>query len=82
MKVRINSFRSDSAGWIGTGVMAAFTAIALWRWSNSGLLFFALAALRDVAAVWFLLTRKPDQVRRKFGAVDVLAYVSSALPLM
>lgn len=62
--------------------MAVFTAIALYRWSQSDFLFFALTALRDAGAVWFLVTRRPSSTLRRFGLNEVLAYASSALPLM
>jgi len=79
---RINTFKSDPTGWIGSGVMLAFAAIAAWRWSQSELLYFALTALRDVAAAYFLLARRPALTQLGSSrAVEMLAYVSSALPL-
>lgn len=78
---RINTFRSDPTGWIGSGVMLAFGAVALWRWSQSGLLFFALTALRDCGAAWLLLIRNPRNQSEDRRAISALAYASSALPL-
>jgi protein-S-isoprenylcysteine O-methyltransferase Ste14 len=78
----INHWRADPSGWIGSAIMLGFAGIAAWRWQGSGLLFYALTFLRDVAAGWFLLTRRKDLIERRFGAADLLAYVSSALPLL
>lgn len=78
----INSWRVDPTGLIGAFIMLGFAAIAGWRWYDSGLIFYALTFLRDVAASWFLLTRNADSARRKFGLADLLAYISSATPLM
>jgi hypothetical protein len=75
---KINHFRSDPTGWAGAAAMAGFGLYAGWRFSQSGLIFFLLLVLRDFAAAWFLLVRRPAGERRGF---DVLAYVSSALPL-
>lgn len=78
----INHWRADPSGWIGSVIMLGFAGIAAWRWQGSGLLFYALTFLRDVAAGWFLITRRKDLIGRRFGSPDVLAYVSSALPLL
>jgi protein-S-isoprenylcysteine O-methyltransferase Ste14 len=78
----INHWRADPSGWIGSVIMFGFAGIAAWRWQSSGLLFYALTFLRDIAAGWFLLTRRNDLIERRFGSPNVLAYVSSALPLL
>ncbi|HAZ11547.1 MAG: hypothetical protein A2X86_22485 [Bdellovibrionales bacterium GWA2_49_15] len=78
----INHWRTDPSGWIGSVVMLGFAGIAAWRWQNSGLLFYALTFLREIAAGWFLLTRRKNLAQQRFGAGAVFAYVSSALPLM
>ncbi|HAR42934.1 MAG TPA: hypothetical protein DCS07_09945 [Bdellovibrionales bacterium] len=62
--------------------MLGFAAWAGWRWVQFGLLFFALTALRDVAATWFLLTRRPDISGHRFCTADLLAYISCAMPLL
>jgi len=77
----INHWRADPSGWIGSVIMLGFAGIAAWRWHGSGLLFYALTFLRDFAAAWFLLVRKKDVARLTFGCGDILAYMSSALPL-
>lgn len=81
-KLRINSFKSDPTGWIGSSVMLVFSAIAVWRWSHAGLIFFALTGLRDLLAAWFLLIRNPNRVAGRNNFASLLAYASSALPLM
>ena len=78
---RVNSFRSDPSGHVGAAVMLGFAVWAGWRWAHTGLLFFLLLLLRDVVAAWFLITRRPDQMRQAFGRADMIAYVSSAMPL-
>ena len=78
----INHWRTDPSGWIGSVVMLGFAGIAAWRWQSSGLLFYALTFLRDLAAGWFLLARRRDMAKVQFGLGDMLAYVSSALPLL
>jgi protein-S-isoprenylcysteine O-methyltransferase Ste14 len=62
--------------------MLAFSAVAAWRWSQSGLIFFVLTGFRDLLAAWFLLIRTPNQLARHNKSISVLAYASSALPLM
>jgi len=58
--------------------MLGFTGWAGWRWIHTGMLFFALAGLRDLAAAWFLLIRRPDTSSKHPILSDALAYVSSA----
>lgn len=78
----INYYRADPAGWIGSVIMFIFALIAGYRWHSSGYLFFGLLIVRDLAASWFLISRKPivDKIDSRFS--DALAYVSSALPFI
>lgn len=78
----VQHWRTDPTGKVGSAVMLGFAGLAVWRWQHSGLLFFALVCLRDLTAAWFLLTRRPDQIRTRERGVAALAYVSSAMPLM
>ncbi len=80
--IPINDWRTDLTGRIGAVIMLGFAAIAGWRWFDSGLIFYALVFFRDVAAVWFLLTRNATSTRRQFGVTDILAYTSCAMPLL
>lgn len=80
MKVRVNSWHSDPTGWIGAFIMTVFASIAAFRWHSSGLLFFALMFFRDLAAVFFLLTRKKIVSKTRFELDDLVAYVSCAMP--
>jgi len=77
-----NHWRADPAGWVGSVIMFIFAVIAAFKWQSTGLVFYALVILRDVAASWFLLTRKQASQKMAFGFQDVLAYVSSAMPLV
>lgn len=79
---RINNFRTDPTGHVGALVMLGFAVWAGWRWMHTGLLFFLLLLLRDVAAVWFLVTRRPSRTRRTSWWPDAIAYLSSSLPLL
>lgn len=78
----INHWRADPSGWIGSVIMLIFSGIAAWRWHYSGLVFYVLTFLRDIAAAWFLLSRREDSAERNFGRDDVLAYLSSAMPFV
>jgi len=78
----INHWRADPTGWIGSAIMFLFAAVAAFKWQSTGLIFYALVTLRDVAASWFLLTRNQTLQKSRFGFQDVLAYVSSSMPLM
>lgn len=61
--------------------MIGFGVIALYRWHQTQLMFFLLLVLRDFAAGYFFLKRKPSQA--KGGLIpSILAYVSSAMPLL
>lgn len=78
----INHWRADSSGWIGSATMLLFSGIAAFRWQSTGILFFGLLFFRDIAAAWFLISRNPSLTNRKFGWIDLLAYVSSATGFM
>ena len=82
MRFRISRFGSDSTGWIGAATMIGFAVLAAWRGARSGLWYFALLTLRDLAAAWFLLIRAPSTAPQKNRTMDVVAYASSALPLI
>lgn len=79
---QINSWRADPSGWVGSAIMFSFAMIAAFKWQSSGLIFYALVVLRDVAASWFLLTRNQASQKSSFGIQDGLAYVSSAMPFI
>lgn len=79
---QINHFRADSSGWIGSVVMFIFALIAGYRWHTSGLIFFALLVVRDLAASWFLISRKPSKEKTDSRVNEVLAYLSSACPFI
>lgn len=66
--------------YFGAVMMAAFGAIAIWRWSESGSYFFALLSLRDLLAAKFFISR-PDAEKSDGFFLSALAYFSSALPL-
>jgi protein-S-isoprenylcysteine O-methyltransferase Ste14 len=79
---KINNYRADSSGWIGSVIMFIFALIAAYRWHTSGLIFFALLVVRDLAASWFLISRKPSKEKNDSRLSEVLAYVSSACPFI
>lgn len=78
----INAWRTDPTGWIGAAVMFAFAGVAAWRWVVSGLLFFGLLLLRDIAAGWFLLNRVPSRTAKRNLKASAVAYLSSLMLLM
>ncbi len=62
-------------------MMVGFGVVAFYRWQQTQLIFFLLLVLRDFAAGYFFLKRKPAQSKGpKF--LTVLAYLSSAMPLL
>lgn len=62
-------------------MMIGFGVLALYRWHQTQLIFFLLLVLRDFAAGYFFLKRNLAQ--EKAAVVpSVLAYVSSAMPLL
>jgi hypothetical protein len=67
---------------MGAAGMLSLALLAAWRWERSGLFFFALLVLRDLSAGWFLITRQTVFDRCPSRAQEILAYVSSAVPLL
>jgi protein-S-isoprenylcysteine O-methyltransferase Ste14 len=78
----INNYRSDLAGWIGSGIMFCFAVFAGYRWHTTGLIFFGLLVVRDLAASWFLISRKPSKGKTTSRISEVLAYLSSVWPFI
>ena len=71
----------DNGKYFGTAMMVGFGIVAFYRWQQTQLIFFLLLVLRDFAAGYFFLKRKPAQSKGpKF--LTVLAYLSSAMPLL
>lgn len=61
--------------------MFGFGLLAIYRWQQTHLVFFLLLVLRDFVAAYFFLKR--EEAQQKSGRlVSVVAYVSSAIPLM
>jgi len=77
----INHFKADLTGWIGALCMLVFAVIAIYKFNQSGLLFFLMLFLRDIFAAWFLITREISQQKATNKIYELLAYTSSALPL-
>lgn len=77
---RINHYRADPTGWIGSVVMFSFAVFSFYRWQKSGLIFFLLLILRELSASYFLLTRNPSEKNNSNKWASMLAYVSSAWP--
>jgi protein-S-isoprenylcysteine O-methyltransferase Ste14 len=75
---KINHFRADSTGWVGSVIMFIFAIVAAYRWHTSGLIFFGLLVVRDLAASWFLISRNPTKVKSDSRINEVIAYLSSA----
>lgn len=78
----INHYRADPSGWIGSVIMFIFALVAGYRWHTTGLIFFGLLILRDLAASWFLITRKPSLEKANSKMIEILAYASSAWPFI
>ena len=78
----INHYRVDPSGWIGSAIMLVFASVAGYRWHTSGLIFFGLLVVRDLAASWFLISRNPSKERANSRWNEILAYISSAWPFM
>lgn len=75
-------FRAYSqASFFGASIMLAFAVLAGWRWAATGLLFFLLLVIRDLAAAYFLLVRRASQTGGSSGIQGWIAYFSAALPL-
>ncbi len=79
---QINHFRADSSGWIGSVIMFIFALIAGYRWHTSGLIFFGLLLVRDLAASWFLISRKPSKEKTDLRVIELIAYLSSGFPFI
>lgn len=62
-------------------MMIGFGVLALYRWHQTQLIFFLLLVLRDFAAGFFFYKRNPAQTKSS-TLPSVLAYVSSAMPLL
>lgn len=77
---KINHYRADLSGWIGSVVMFSFGAYSFYRWQKTGLIFFLLLILREISASWFLITRNPPEKKNSNKWASILAYVSSAWP--
>ena len=78
----INKYSADPSGWIGSAIMFIFALVAGYRWHTSGLIFFGLLVVRDLAASWFLISRKPNKEKTDARFSEILAYASSAWPFI
>jgi protein-S-isoprenylcysteine O-methyltransferase Ste14 len=79
---QVNHYRTDPSGWLGSAIMFVLALIAGYRWHTSGLIFFGLLIVRDLAASWFLISRKPSKEKTASKLSEILAYVSSAWPFL
>ena len=68
-------------GTIGSAIMFTFGSIAVWRWIQTDMLFFALFALRDFLAAGFLFGRR-KAISKCTPIQQVTAYISSCLPFL
>jgi protein-S-isoprenylcysteine O-methyltransferase Ste14 len=73
--------KNDYGKYFGSAMMVGFGVLALYRWQQTQLVFFLLLVLRDFAAGYFFFKRKPAQQKSTL-APSLLAYVSSAMPLL
>lgn len=73
--------KSDSGKYLGSIMMFGFGLLALYRWQQTQLIFFLLLVLRDFVAAYFFLKRE-DAQQNSSRFISVIAYVSSAMPLM
>ncbi|MCB0415554.1 MAG: hypothetical protein KDD50_14550 [Bdellovibrionales bacterium] len=71
----------DYRKYMGSIFMLSFGIISFARWNNSGELFFLLLAFRDFVASYFLAKREKAEIEGS-KKMAVLAYLSSALPLL
>lgn len=81
-ELTMNKPRSDLSGRGGAAVMFIFAGIAGYRFAVGFQIFFLLLILRDLAAAYFLFTRAPSVSGPGPLHERLLAYVSSALPLI
>lgn len=75
------SMQKDSGKFFGAAMMFGFGIIAVYRWHQTQLLFFLLLMLRDFAASYYFLKRNSSNEQASV-APRILAYVSSAMPLL
>lgn len=73
--------KTDFGKYLGSIMMFGFGLLALYRWQQTHLIFFLLLVLRDFVAAYFFLKRE-DALQKSGRWVSVMAYVSSAIPLM
>lgn len=73
--------KTDLGKYLGSIMMFGFGLLALYRWQQTHLIFFLLLVLRDFVAAYFFLKRE-DSLQKSGRWVSVMAYVSSAIPLM
>ncbi len=73
--------QKDFGKYFGSAMMIGFGVVALYRWHQTQLLFFLLLVLRDFAAGYFFLKRN-TAIEKAALAPSILAYISSAIPLM
>lgn len=78
---RESKVKKDFGKYFGSAMMIGFGAMAMYRWHQTQLLFFLLLVLRDFAAGYFFLKRNVAHEKAKV-APSMLAYISSALPLL
>lgn len=67
---------------IGAAVMGFFSFYAAYRWYSTGLIFFALLLIRDIALVYFFLVREDSKSKGVSNSQKLLAYISSSIPLL
>lgn len=73
--------QKDFGKYFGSAMMIGFGLVAAYRFHQTHLMFFLLLVLRDFAAGYFFVKRN-SAVTRGSQALSVLAYVSSAMPLL
>lgn len=73
--------KKDFGKYFGSAMMIGFGVVAFYRWHQTQLIFFLLLVLRDFAAGYFFLKRNVAQEKSTL-IPSVLAYVSSAMPLL
>lgn len=73
--------QKDFGKYFGSTMMFGFGVLAFYRWHQTQLLFFLLLVIRDFAAGYFFLKRNVAKEKAAL-APSVLAYISSAMPLL
>lgn len=71
----------DYGRYFGSLMMIGFGILAFYRWYQTQLLFFLLLVIRDFCAGYFFLKRKPSKEQSGLS-LSILAYISSAMPLL